>query len=275
MSYAATMILDALQPEIVRRVLAGMRGQGQESPQGEEIPRGVELALEAFRKSLSGDAPEAYADFWQQWAYVRCKAGAPLEQVQNGHLVCNEVFQAALKVATVGDGLRQVEILEQCGVLFQGSILAVFQGYEQAREDVLEAQQAHIRKLSTPILPVHAGILVLPLIGVIDTERASDLSGQLLDGIVRFRASVVLVDVTGVPVVDAEVAAHLVQVAGAAALLGAELVLVGLGSEAAAALVHLEEGLGGLRTLADLQAGIEHALRVQGLTLGRRGRVAP
>ncbi len=116
-----------------------------------------------------------------------------------------------------------------------------------------------LRELSSPVIPIFEGILVMPLIGNIDTQRASDILEGLLTGIERYRAQVVLLDVTGVPIVDTSVANHLLKAAQAARLLGAEAVLVGVRPEVAQTMVQLGVSHLGLTTRANLQSGVEYA----------------
>jgi anti-anti-sigma factor len=127
-----------------------------------------------------------------------------------------------------------------------------------------------LRELSSPVIPVFEGIIVLPLIGNIDTQRATQVLEGLLDGIERYRARVVLLDVTGVPIVDTSVANHLLQAAQAARLLGAEAVLVGVRPEVAQTMVQLGVAHTGLTTRADLQSGVEYAFARLNLHFTRR-----
>ena len=120
-----------------------------------------------------------------------------------------------------------------------------------------------VRDLSSPVLPVHDGVLVMPLIGVIDSERAATLTQSLLQAIEQHRARTVLIDVTGVPLVDTQVAAVLLQAAAATKLLGAQPVLVGVRPELAQTIVGLGVDLSILITHADLQSGINYALGQQ------------
>lgn len=130
-----------------------------------------------------------------------------------------------------------------------------------------------VRDLSSPVLPIHDGVLVMPLIGVIDSERAAILTQSLLQAIERHGARMVLIDVTGVPLVDTQVAAVLLQAAAATRLLGAQPVLVGLRPELAQTIVGLGLDLSGLITHADLQSGIAYALGRQfSWAVGSRGR---
>jgi rsbT co-antagonist protein RsbR len=118
-----------------------------------------------------------------------------------------------------------------------------------------------IRDLSSPVLPIHDGVLVMPLIGVIDSERAVILTQSLLHAIEQHRARTVLIDVTGVPLVDTQVAAVLLQAAAATKLLGAQPVLVGIRPEVAQAIVGLGVDLRSIVTHGTLQDGIAYALR--------------
>jgi anti-anti-sigma factor len=126
-----------------------------------------------------------------------------------------------------------------------------------------------IRQASTPIAPIHDGILVVPLVGVLDGFRAEVLTDKLLNAVTRARAQVVLVDVSGVPVFDAEAAQHVLRAAQAVRLLGSRVVLVGLSPEMARTVVDLDLDLAGVRTLGSLQDGLALALSL------RKLRIAP
>lgn len=117
-----------------------------------------------------------------------------------------------------------------------------------------------IRDLSMPIVPILDGIVVMPLIGLIDTDRAQSIITALLHGIEQHGARTVFLDVTGVPLIDSQIAQVLIQAAQAARLLGAETVLVGLRPELAQTIVGLGVSLTGLKTRADLQSGMRAAL---------------
>lgn len=132
-------------------------------------------------------------------------------------------------------------------------------GFVQERERVIRQQQEAIRELSTPVLQVRERLLILPIIGVVDSERARQLTEQLLRGVRSNRAKVVVMDLTGVPSVDATVANHLVQTVEASRLLGATVIVTGLSPEIAQTLVTIGVDLTKLNTVGDLQGGIEEA----------------
>jgi len=140
---------------------------------------------------------------------------------------------------------------------------------ERLQGEVIEAQKKALQELSTPLVPVTDEILVLPLIGTIDTRRARQIIDVLLEGTSSRRARVVILDITGVPVVDTGVANYLLQATQALRLLGAECLLVGITPEVAQTVVGLGMELHGLVTRRDLQDGIDYALRLLGQSIPR------
>ncbi len=133
----------------------------------------------------------------------------------------------------------------------------------RALNELVDNQQqllAQIRSMSTPVVPVLEGVIVLPIIGSLDSRRASQLIGSMLTGIEQQRAELAVLDITGVPVVDTHVAQVLVQAANAARFLGAAAVLVGIRPEVAQTLVQLGVSLEGIRTFATLQDALSSTI---------------
>jgi rsbT co-antagonist protein RsbR len=137
-------------------------------------------------------------------------------------------------------------------------------GFVEERERIIRQQQEAIRELSTPVLQVRERLLILPIIGVIDSQRAKQLTEQLLRGIRNNRARVVVIDITGVPSVDENVANHLVQTVDASRLMGATVIVTGLSSVIAQTLVTIGVDLSKINAVGDLQGGIEEAERLLG-----------
>lgn len=133
-------------------------------------------------------------------------------------------------------------------------------GLRDVRE-LSERQQATIRELSTPVLQVWEGVIVLPLIGVVDTHRATDIMEKVLRSIGELAARFVILDLTGVDTVDTKTADHIMKVVRAAQLLGARCVLTGIQPAVAQTLVEVGVELGGFKTLRNLQAGLRACLR--------------
>jgi rsbT co-antagonist protein RsbR len=138
------------------------------------------------------------------------------------------------------------------------------------QQELVQAQQQLISELSTPIIPLLEGIVILPLIGSIDTMRARDITRSLLAGISQHRAKIVIVDITGVPMVDSGVANHLHKTIQAAQLKGAQTIVTGISEAVAETVVDLGIDWSHIDTLANLQTGMVAALNRLGLSLQRR-----
>ncbi|MFQ6330043.1 STAS domain-containing protein [Nocardia sp. CWNU-33] len=143
--------------------------------------------------------------------------------------------------------------------------------FVQERERIIRQQQEAIRELSTPVLQVREQLLILPIIGVLDGQRARQLTEQLLSAIRHNRAKVVVIDITGVPTIDSTVANHLVQTVEASGLMGASVIITGLSSEIALTLVTIGLDLSKMNAVGDLQGGIEEAERLLGYDVTRSG----
>ena len=133
------------------------------------------------------------------------------------------------------------------------------------RNTTIEAQRHTISELETPVLPIWAGILALPLVGTLDTSRAQQMNEALLQRIVETGSEVVILDITGVPVIDTAVCQHLLETVKAARLLGAEVLIVGLSTRTALTLVQLGIDLKGITTRTTLAKGLELAFERLGL----------
>lgn len=129
------------------------------------------------------------------------------------------------------------------------------------RERIIRQQQEAIRELSTPVLQLRDRLLLLPIIGVIDTYRARLITESLLESIRKNRARTVVMDITGVATIDSRVANHILQTVTAARLMGAKVIVTGISAPVAQSLVSLGIELGKLDTVGDLQGGIELAER--------------
>ena len=138
------------------------------------------------------------------------------------------------------------------------------------QKEVIAAQQRAIQELSTPIIPVLDGIIVMPLIGSIDSMRAKDIMRNLLAGISSYHAKVVILDITGVPIVDSGVAGHLNKTIQAARLKGSRTIITGISEAVAETIVDLGIDWTRINTLPDLQTGLIFALNSLGMALHRR-----
>lgn len=138
------------------------------------------------------------------------------------------------------------------------------------REHTIALQQGAIQELSTPVLQLRERLLLLPIIGTVDTRRAQLLTDGLLLAVRSTRARVVLMDLTGVNAIDVEVANHLMQMVEAARLIGVSVIVSGLSAAMCKALVDLKVEVSALEIVGDLQSGVERSERLLGYDVVRR-----
>jgi rsbT co-antagonist protein RsbR len=148
-------------------------------------------------------------------------------------------------------------------IVFFDMSLAI-DAYVSASNEALSRHQAAIRELSTPVIRVHDRILLLPLVGAIDSQRADQIMDAVLLRVVEDRAKAVIIDIAGVPVVDTRVADHLVKTTSAVKLLGAQTILTGITAQVARTIVHLGVDITAMHTQSRLAEGIELALGMVG-----------
>lgn len=144
---------------------------------------------------------------------------------------------------------------------------SIIQAYAFEWERTISLQKIALQELSASLIPIFDKISVMPLVGTIDTERAKLIMENLLEGVVKQRAEVVLLDITGVPVVDTMVAHHIIQAADAVRLVGAKCMLVGIRPEIAQTIVTLGINLKDFTTTSTLQRGMQEALRLTSRTI--------
>jgi len=132
----------------------------------------------------------------------------------------------------------------------------------RSAEELIRRQRDEILELSTPVIQVWDRVLALPIIGTLDSNRASRLTESLLNKIADLEAEIVILDISGVPTIDTQVAQHLLKTVHAARLMGATSILSGVRPETAQAMVHLGIELGGLRSRNTLRDALQLALQM-------------
>lgn len=154
-------------------------------------------------------------------------------------------------------------------VVFFDATLAI-DTYSAASLDTLVRHQAAIRELSTPVILVHAGVLLLPIVGTIDSHRAQQIMQTVLAKVTDEQARVVILEIAGVPVVDTQVADYLLKATAAVRLLGAQTILTGISPQVARTIVELGVDISTMETCNSLADGIEQALHIVGKTISGR-----
>jgi len=159
------------------------------------------------------------------------------------------------------------EVLLLLARIFNQLVLDVFHIYLEAKERTIQAQQEELRHTSTPITEIWDGVLTLPIIGTLDSSRTMTVMEKLLSRIEADRARVVVLDVTGVQVIDSQVSHHLIQMVRAVGLMGAQAILTGIRPDIARAITSLNIDLSMVNTRSTLSEGLKEAFRALGIVV--------
>jgi rsbT co-antagonist protein RsbR len=234
------------------------------------IQQQVLASFASFEQDIAGDSAAHYANFWRGVSYERATQGRSIESVLQILKLDRSYIVRTFKQHFSADLASQLEAVERTHTILETGIGAIYHGYAQLQTEVIDQQGSILQELSTPIVPIHEGVLVLPLIGNIDSRRATQIMEDLLEQISISGADVVILDITGVPVIDTGVANYILQTARAVRLLGSQVVLVGIGADIAQTIVQLGIDLNTIVTRANLRAGFEYALNELGYVLSKR-----
>lgn len=189
--------------------------------------------------------------------------GWPLSYITDGLLVFRRVTNnIILRKLEKVDSEYAIEVLTNVDYWVEPIVRQLVNEYSVSWEHVVSLQRVALQELSAPLIPVMDNITIMPLVGTIDTERAKFIMENLLEGVMRHNAEVVLIDITGVPVVDTMVAHHLFQATEAVRLLGANCILVGIRPEIAQTIVNLGINFSQLPTKSSLKKGFMLALEI-------------
>lgn len=230
----------------------------------EEIFEEATAVYDQYVEALETGTFEALQAYAQNLSERIIPRGVETHEVVGIVLLLRDVLARALFTKYHGELDKLNNILDSYEPAANRIAVTVAVGFVQERERVIREQQEAIRELSTPVLQVRERLLISPIIGLIDPQRARQVTEQLLRGIRSNRARVVVIDITGVPVMDSTVANHLVQTVEASRLLGATVIVTGLSPDIAQTLVNIGVDLGKMNTVGDLQGGIEEAERILG-----------
>jgi rsbT co-antagonist protein RsbR len=230
----------------------------------DEIFSEVTAVYDNYVDALETGSVEALQAYARDLSERIVRRGVETHEVLGIVLLLRDVLARALFVRHQGDPELLSRVLDAYEPAANRIAATVGVSFVEERERVIREQQAAIRELSTPVLQVRDRLLILPIIGVLDSQRARQLTEQLLHAIRENRAKVVVIDITGVATIDLAVANHLVQTVKACGLMGASAIITGLSSRIAQTLVDLGVDLSTMQTVGDLQGGLEEGERLLG-----------
>ncbi|MBR3119240.1 STAS domain-containing protein [Oceanobacillus profundus] len=191
--------------------------------------------------------------------------GWPLSYITDGLQIFRRVStEYLITQSEVVDSNFFTELSSSVNEWVEPLIRELVNEYSGSWEHIVSLQRVALQELSAPLIPVMEGITIMPLIGTIDTERAKLIMENLLEGAIKHNSEVVLIDITGVPVVDTMVAHHIIQAAEAVRLIGSTCILVGIRPEIAQTIVNLGIDLSNFPTKSSLKKGFSTALAITG-----------
>ncbi|MFK3943982.1 STAS domain-containing protein [Pseudomonas monteilii] len=232
--------------------------------------------LQLLLDGLSGDADVGSVHWEQTRRFLDKLSASRAQQGHDSHQAASFIF--ALKGPLFG--LLQQALRDQPNELASQLLsvselldslgLHTLRTYQKSREGVIKRQQEELLELSTPVVKLWDGVLALPLIGTLDSQRSQTVMESLLQRIVDTGAEIAIIDITGVPTVDTLVAQHLLKTVTAIRLMGADAIISGVRPQIAQTIVHLGLDLGALTTKANLADALKLALSRLGVDIGKR-----
>jgi rsbT co-antagonist protein RsbR len=226
----------------------------------------------AWQKSYDTDMTGAHWDdvraSLSDLSKNRAHAGFSPSETATFVFSLKEAMFSALRRAHASDAkLLNQETLLASAVLDKLGLVTM-EAHQRGREQVILRQQQELLDLSTPVIKLWDGIVAVPLIGTLDSERTQVVMESLLEAIVSNEATVAIIDITGVPTVDTLVAQHLLKTVAAARLMGAECIISGIRPQIAQTIVHLGVDLGDVATKSTVADALRIALAKRGLSIG-------
>lgn len=218
---------------------------------------------------LEGEEWDDVRDALQRLSRERAVQGFSPRETATFVFSLKEPLMEAMRDSSGGDAPLE-EVWEAAAALDRLGLFTMEQ-YQTGREEVIRRQQQEILELSTPVVQLWEGVVAVPLIGTLDSERTQVVMESLLEAIVDQEATVAIIDITGVPAVDTLVAQHLIKTVSAARLMGAECIISGIRPQIAQTMVHLGIELEDVATKSSLAQAIQLAFRRLGLQIVSRG----
>jgi rsbT co-antagonist protein RsbR len=273
-------IVEQYQKEVLAEWLSNQTTSGtwragriQDSQLQDESQRFLALFTKAIQAGVEFDTRSSqWADvreFLTELSRIRATQGFTPTQVATFVFSLKQsIFKRVTEILKT-DPAALASTLWEATVALDALGLYTTEVFQQAREQLIARQQEELIELSTPVVQLWEGVLALPLIGTLDSERTQVVMESLLERLVATGSSIAVIDITGVPTVDTLVAQHLLKTVAAAQLMGADCIISGIRPQIAQTIVHLGIDLSAVATKASLADAFALALKRRGLTVGR------
>ncbi|WP_455926490.1 STAS domain-containing protein [Pseudomonas putida] len=220
-------------------------------------------------KNLAAANWEATRQFLEKLSHSRAIAGQDSQQTATFIFSLKSPLFALLQREYEDNPAALAEQTWEISQLLDGLAMHTIRTFQKSREAVIKRQQEELLELSTPVVKLWEGVLALPMIGTLDSQRTQVVMESLLQRIVDTGSEIAIIDITGVPTVDTLVAQHLLKTVTAIRLMGADCIISGVRPQIAQTIVHLGLDLQGVVTKANLADALALALRRLGMTVSK------
>ena len=258
---------DELVATWTEQVTASMRGRlshAELQRQMQELQRGFATALGAGARDVEDEAAAELRALLADLSNTRARQGFSATETA---VSVYGLKDAVLKILDGRDGADSATLRDY--VAFSGFVdraaLFTFDNYVRAREELISDQAEQLLELSTPVVKLWEGVVAVPLVGTLDSARAQVVMERLLQTLVDTGSPYAIIDITGVPAVDTQVAQHILKTVVAARLMGADCIISGIRPQIAQTIVALGIEFGDIATKSSLADALRHVLKLTGV----------
>jgi rsbT co-antagonist protein RsbR len=261
--------LTAAWTDAVASLLRGRLSHAELHRQIAELQKGFQSALTAGATDLEGNAAGELRALLRDLSNTRARQGFTATETAVSIFALKEAVLAILDrgenqdTATLRDYVAFSSFIDRAG-------LFTFDSYVRAREELISDQAEQLLELSTPVVKLWEGVVAVPLVGTLDSARAQVVMERLLQTLVDTGSPYAIIDITGVPAVDTQVAQHILKTVVAARLMGADCIISGIRPQIAQTIVALGIEFGDIATKASLADALRHVLRQKDVKATRR-----
>jgi rsbT co-antagonist protein RsbR len=245
--------------EIVAASLRGRLGHAELQRQILELQRGFQSALSGGAQDLDGESAAELRALLSELSSNRARQGFTATETAISVFALKDAIRG-----TLGDGDEGLRDYVAYSGFIDRAALFTFDSYARAREGLIADQAEQLLELSTPVVKLWEGVVAVPLVGTLDSARAQVVMERLLQTLVDTGSPYAIIDITGVPAVDTQVAQHILKTVVAARLMGAECIISGIRPQIAQTIVALGIEFGDIATKASLADALRYVLQVNG-----------
>ncbi|SDZ37015.1 rsbT co-antagonist protein RsbR [Micromonospora pattaloongensis] len=248
--------------------LAGRLSTAELSRQIQELHTSLRAALDQRAVGLFDEVAVELRAVLSELSRARARQGFTATETAISVFALKDALLEHIDVSGAGPEVMR-DYVAFTGLIDEMGLLT-FETYANAREELVADQAEQLLELSTPVVKIWEGVVAVPLVGTLDSARAQVVMERLLQTLVDTGSPYAIIDITGVPAVDTQVAQHVLKTVVAARLMGADCIISGIRPQIAQTIVSLGIEFGDIVTKASLADALRHALRLQGIETARR-----